>query len=56
MGLVSAVIRIVWFVTVGWLLGSAYFLLMLLMSPFGTMASGKILQNTQAIMFLKTTD
>lgn len=56
MGLVSAVVRLAWFLTVGWILGVAYFLLMFLMSPFGTMASGKILDNTQKIMFLKTDD
>ncbi|MGQ5515379.1 hypothetical protein [Halococcus saccharolyticus] len=54
MGLITGVIRLAWFLTVGWLLGSAYFLLMLLLSPFGTLSSGRVLNNTQSIMFLKT--
>ena len=54
MGLISGVIRLVWFVTVGWMLGAGYFLLMLLLSPFGTLSGGRVLKNTQAIMFLKS--
>jgi hypothetical protein len=52
MGVISALIRLVWLVTIGWWLGGIYFGLMLLMSPFGTLASGKILDNTRKIMFL----
>ena len=52
MGLITGVIRIAWFLTIGWMLGAGYFLLMLLLSPFGTLASGKILDNTRKIMFL----
>lgn len=54
MGLISAAIRLVWFVCAGLWIGSAYFVLMLLLSPFGTMASGKVLDNTRKIMFLTT--
>lgn len=56
MGLITGVIRLAWFITVGWMLGSAYFLLMFLMSPFGTMASGRIIKNTRNIMFLTSGD
>ncbi|WP_435075966.1 hypothetical protein [Halococcus sp. AFM35] len=52
MGLITGLVRLVWFVTVGWMLGSAYFLLMFLMSPFFTLASGSIIKNTRNIMFL----
>lgn len=54
MGLITATIRLVWFFLFGWYLGAFYFLLMFLMSPFGTMASGKILDNSRKIMFLTT--
>ena len=54
MGLITGVIRLAWFLTVGWMLGSGYFLLMFIMSPFFTLASGKIIDNTRKIMFLTT--
>ena len=54
MGLITGVIRLAWFLTAGWVLGSAYFVLMFLMSPFFTLASGRIINNTRKIMFLTT--
>lgn len=54
MGIITGLIRLVWFLSVGWILGSAYFIVMFVMSPFFTMSSGRVLKNSRNIMFLTT--
>lgn len=44
-------LRLAWLVCVGAWLGTAYFVAMSLMSPFGTLKSSKVTRNTKKIMF-----
>ena len=52
--LLALSIRLVWFICAGLWLGTAYFLLMLVLSPFWTLSSGHVTRNTAAIMWLKS--